>query len=144
MSDAVFDTSVVAYANVAAGVRKHNWESLGRRSALLQSAVSRRVRVRYNPKLLIEYTQHVKRGRNDLIEAFFAILDSPSAIAVRSNNLTRQKHQLATGEGWPSHDEHLLAAAIEGDRPTIYVTEVDLGVCAAGIHRVFRIHVRLV
>jgi|SRR6266571_2677589 len=143
MSDAVLDTTVVAFANSDIAARRSG-NSLDRRLRILQDVVGRRMQIRYNPKLLTEYQQHITERRNDVIELFFAVLDSSAAIRVGRNTLSRQHFERATGERWPAHDQHLLAAAMGGDRPQIYVTERRLSDLASGIHRKFRIRVRLV
>jgi hypothetical protein len=143
MSDAVFDTSVVAYANSDIVNRKLGG-ALDQRLILLEGAATRKVRIRYNDKLILEYAQHVRRCRNDVIELFFAVLDSAAAVRAPRNTLSRQHHQLADALRWPCHDEHLLAAAIGGDSPSIYVTEEQLARPAAEVFRIFRIHVHLV
>jgi hypothetical protein len=143
MNDAVFDTTVVAFANADIAKIKPA-TSQQRRFTLLKYAVAGNLRIRYNGKLLTEYEQHVRLRRNDVIELFFALLDSTSAVRVYKNTLSRQDHGLAVAHRWPRHDEHLLAAALNGHRPCIYVTEARLSDCAPGVHRIFRIHVHLV
>lgn len=143
MSDAVFDTTVVAFANSTITSHKAG-TSCARRFNLLAGAVAGNVRIRYNAKLLTEYTDKVRLRRNDVIELFFALLDSRAAIRVSRNNLSRQHHHRAVSVRWPIHDQHLLAAAIDGDRSYIYVTEKQLAARGADIHRTFKVHVQLV
>src|SRR5258708_11582316 len=111
MNDAVLDTTVVAFGNSDIAARKRG-NSLDVRLRILEAAVTRQIRIRYTPKLLGEYQQHVRERRNDVIELFFAVLDSGAAVLVRRNTLSRHHHARAVGERWPPHDEHLLAAAI--------------------------------
>lgn len=143
MSDAVFDTTVVACANSDIAARRAG-NSLDRRLHLLEIAGCGQVRVRYNRKLLSEYQAHIKTRRNDVIELFFAVLDSAWAIRVTRSTLSRQDYRLAVEQRWPTHDQHLLAAALGGDRPCVYVTEPRLATCGLGIQRVFNIRVRRV
>ena len=143
MSDAVFDATVVSFANSTLAGRRPG-TSAERRFNLLNGAVRGRMRIRYNSKLLTEYTQHVRESRNDVIHIFFGLLDSQRAIRVPKNTLSRQDYQRAAAERWPHHDQHLLAAALGGDRPCVYVTEAQLANCAAGIQRIFRVRVHLV
>lgn len=143
MTDAVFDATVVSFANSTLAGRRPG-TSAERRFNLLDGAVKGKTRIRYNPKLLTEYTQHVRERRNDAIRVFFDLLDSGSAIRVGRNTLSRQDYQSAAAERWPHHDQHLLAAALNGHRPYVYVTEAQLARCASGIHRVFSIRVHLV
>ena len=143
MNDAVFDTTVVAFANSDLSARKPG-NSLDTRLRLLEGTVRRDFRIRYNAKLLKEYEQHVREHRNDVIELFFGALDSKGAILVKKNSLSRQEFNLARNQRWPSHDQHLIAAALGGTQTHIYVTERALVSCAAGIYRVFRIRVRAV
>lgn len=140
MSDAVFDTSVVAIANKDIARRKLG-NSIDQKLCLLERAVGGQIRIRYNWKLLTEYKQIVTDQRNDVIESFFQILDSMLAVRVARSTLSRQHFQRAIAQRWPRHDQHLLAAALDGDRTCLYVTEVRLAKCAAGIYRVFRIRV---
>lgn len=143
MSDVVFDTTVVAWANRDMGARRPG-NSFDRRLRLLERARDGQLRIRYNKRLLGEYQRRVMERRNDIIEMFFVLLDSTRAIRVSRNNLSRQHHQRAVQEGWPSHDQHLLAAAVGGDRPCVYVDEHHLAACGAGIHRVLGIRVQRV
>ena|ERR1700722_15011307 len=143
MSDAVFDATVVSFANSTIAGRKPG-TSAERRFNLLQGAVRGRMRIRYNSRLLTEYTDHVRERRNDAIRVFFDLLDSASAVRVSTNNLSRQNFARATEVRWPRHDQHLLAAALGGERSSVYVTEVRLSNCGAGIRRVFSVSVHLV
>lgn len=143
MSDAVLDTTVVAFEN-ADLLKQGVADSVAQCIRLLEDAVERRVRIRFNQVLLNEYQEHVKRPGNDVIEAFFQLLDSASAVRVKRNALARHLHQRAFEHRWPRHDEHLLAAAIDGEDPSIYVTDQRLARCAAGILRAFRIRVHQV
>ena len=87
-------------------------------------------RLRYNTKLRCEYEQVVRQYRNDAIELFFAVL-ADSALFVPRNNLSRQDYATARDRcRWPGHDQHLLAAALGGDDPTIFVTEECHARCA--------------
>jgi hypothetical protein len=141
MIDAVLDTTVVAIGNKDIAGRKAG-NSFDRVLAVLEKILDGTVLVRYNNKLRVEYTEHVRERRNDFIENFFSILDSSQAIFVRKNSLSRQEYALAVvADRWPSHDQHLIAAAIGGENPTIYVTEHALDVCGARIYRDFDIHV---
>jgi hypothetical protein len=143
MRDGVLDTTVVARANCDLGTRKRG-NALDSRARLLESCLQGILRIRYNPKLLKEYTDHVCKYRNDLIEAFFAILDSPRAFFVKRNALTRQNYDLACKCRWPSHDQHLIAAALGGICPCIFVTEAALHQCAEKVNQVFGVRVELV
>lgn len=140
MPDSVFDTSFVRLANDSLfGEKKGNL--LNRRLTALRQVADRRRRVRYNSKLLNEYLQHVREHRNDVIDQFFAMLDSPEAIKVSRSSLSRQDMVKASKCRWPSHDQHILAAAIGGDRVVIHVTEGALGCCAKGVKQLFGISV---
>ena len=142
MPDYVFDASVVAMANgQIAGRRPGN--VFDKRLRVLEQVVNGTRRLRYNPKLLVEYQQLVKTHRNDVIEVFFAVLDSGRSVRVARNTLTRQHHTRATSNcAWPGHDQHLLAAAIGGDDPSVFVTEDRLAQCAARILAHFSIHIK--
>jgi hypothetical protein len=141
--DSVFDTTVVALSNKNIADRKKG-NAFDRRLRLLEAATGGRVRIRYNSKLLTEYVDHVREHRNDVVDLFFEVLDSSRAIRVGRNTLSRQDHRRAVEQRWPNHDQHLLAAALGGNHPSIYVTEELLANCASGIHRVFRIRIHLV
>jgi hypothetical protein len=142
MPDCVLDASVVAYANGdLKGSRPGN--VLHRRLHVIQQVCAGDLRLRYNPKLLREYEEHTRALRNDVVELFFAVLDSDRAVLVRRNVLSRQNYAKATNKcSWPSHDQHLLAAALDGDNPSIFVTEEHLAACAPKILTHFSIHVR--
>jgi hypothetical protein len=143
MNDTVFDTTVVAFSNTHLSARRRG-NSLDTRLRLLEGTIRGDFRVRYNAKLLNEYEQHVRQHRNDVIEMFFAVLDSERAVLVKKNSLSRQEFNLARNHRWPSHDQHLIAAALGGCQTHIYVTEAALVACASGIYRVFRIRVQAV
>jgi len=141
MSDVVFDTTVVSIGNKNIVDRKTG-SSFDKILHLLQKVVDRVLYVRYNDKLRKEFEEHVKTYRNDTIEIFFSILDSSQAIRVKKNNLSRQHFDLAVCKArWPNHDQHLIAAAINGKKPYIYVTEQRLERCAGEVYRVLRIRV---
>jgi hypothetical protein len=141
MSDVVLDATVVRFANgeIAGGPPG---SPLNRRLAAVQEVVAGLRRLRYNRKLLGEYDKLAKNDRNDVIEALFAILDGGvGAILVKRNSLSRQEHSRAKDSGWPNHDQHLLAAAIGGDRPSIVVTEQIHAACEQSIFRHFKIRI---
>src|SRR6266849_6473172 len=142
MPDCVVDATVVAFSNGnIAGRRPGN--VLDRRLTILEQVVTGTRRLRYNPRLLHEYEQLIQQYRNDVIEALFSLLDDTRrSVLVRRNSLSRQDHARATGAcGWPSHDQHLLAAALDGADPAIVVTEQRLNQCAQAILQHFAIHI---
>ena len=131
MPDCVVDASVVAFANGdIAGRRPGN--IFDKRLAVIEQVVAGTRRLRFNAKLVNEYQNIVKQHRNDVVEALFALLDnSQRSVFVKRNTLSRQNHVRATQTcGWPSHDQHLLAAALDGDEPAVVVTEPHLAQCA--------------
>lgn len=135
----MYDTTVVAYANGdLVGRRAGN--VLDRRLRRLEEFLSGARVALYNAKLLNEYGQHVARCRNDVIEAFLTRLADHGKKTKRST-LSRQDHGCSKGAGWPSHDQHLLAAALEGTGATILVTEDVLARCAAAVRKQFGITV---
>jgi hypothetical protein len=142
MPDCVVDSSVVALANGdIAGRRPGNL--FDQRLMVLEQIASGVRRMRYNPKLLQEYGELIQQYRNDVIEAVFAIIDDPRrSLRVPRSSLSRQHYDLAIRTcGWLRHDQHLLAAAIGGDYPSIAVTEQRLNQCAAAILRHFRVRI---
>ena len=144
MPDCVLDATVVAYANGNLTGRRHG-NILDRRLVIIEMVGSGDLRLRYNSKLLGEYEQLIKDRRNDVIEVFFAVLDSERAVRVRRNALSRQNHVKATTKcRWPVHDQHLIAAAIDGDEPSLFVTEKCLADCAAKIWAHFAVRVERV
>lgn len=142
MPDCVVDATVVAFSNGnIAGRRPGN--VLDRRLAVLEQIVRGARRLRYNSKLLHEYEQLIQEYRNDVIETLFNLLDDARrSVLVRRNSLSRQDHAVAKGTcGWPTHDQHLLAAALDGVDPAIVVTEQRLNQCAQAILNHFAIHI---
>jgi hypothetical protein len=135
----VYDTTVVAYSNGDLAGRRPN-TAMDRRLRLLEECLRGKRTPWYNRKLLGEYNKHIKLCRNDVIEAFLRVLGDRGRRATR-DTLSRQMHARARRAGWPSHDQHLLAAAVEAGDATIVVTEVALGVCSQRIRRVFRVAV---
>jgi hypothetical protein len=140
MPECVFDTSFVRLANDSLfGEKKGNL--LSRRLAPLREAVAGQSQPRYNKKLLEEYSSQIREHRNDVVELFFVLLDSPQAILVKKNALSRQDKDKANGCRWPTHDQHVLAAAVGGKDVVIHVTEGTLGACSREVRRVFGFHI---
>jgi hypothetical protein len=140
MPDCVVDATVIAMANGdIAGRRPGN--ALDRRLNVIEQVGRGFWRLRYNSKLQVEYGNIIQQYRNDAVELFFIVLADRSVFVKRST-LSRQHHDTATRKcQWPSHDQHLLAAALAGDDPTIFVTEPFHVQCAACILAHFGIHV---
>lgn len=121
MPDCVLDASVVALANGDIAARRPG-NMLDRRLAVIEHVVSGARRLRYNSRLLAEYEHLIQQHRNDVIYLLFEVLDSKRSIYVPRNTLSRQHHASATERcRWPSHDQHLLAAALGGNNPVIFV-----------------------
>lgn len=139
MADSVLDATVVAFANGDIAARRPG-NVFDRRLAAIEQVAHGRRRLRYNQKLLGEYQQVIQERRNDVIDLFFSVLADRS-FRVRANTLSRQDHAKAKKCRWPSHDQHLLAAAVGGDRPTIFVTESRHAACAAKILSCFGVHI---
>jgi|HubBroStandDraft_6_1064221.scaffolds.fasta_scaffold00040_2 hypothetical protein len=140
MPDCVIDATVIAMANGdIAGRRTGN--ALDRRLTVIEQVGRGARRLRYNSKLQREYGRIVQQYRNDAVELFFIVLADRSVFVARST-LSRQHHATATQKcKWPSHDQHLLAAALDGVDPTIFVTEPFHVQCAASVLAHFKIHV---
>jgi hypothetical protein len=135
MPNTVYDAAFIAFSNGAlVGRRRGNL--LDKRLATIEEFVNGRRVAWYNNKLLSEYEMHIKQRRNDVIDTFFIRLVDAGRKATR-NTLSRTHFATATKIRWPSHDQHLLAAAIEAGNATIYVTEELLGNCAANVRRNF-------
>jgi len=144
MVDCVLDATVVAFSNSDLALRIPG-SPLDRRLSIIEEVAAGVRRIRYNPRLLGEYEAHARTFRNDVIELFFILLESDKAYFVRRNTLCRQDFAKATSQcNWPSHDQHLLAAAKDGVDPSIFVTEVNHAVCASRILRAFHIRVEFV
>jgi hypothetical protein len=141
MPDYVVDATVVHLANGdLAGRRPGN--ALDRRLTTIEIFTRDSSRLRYNPKLLGEYRKLIQEFRNDLIELFFGLLDSERAVFVKGNTLRKAQYDMAVHKcRWPSHDQHLLAAAIGGTRVTIFVTERRHICCGTAIYRHFGVRV---
>ena len=139
MPDCVLDATVVHLSNGNLAARKRG-NAFDRRLTVIEQTARGIWRLRYNPKLRGEYERLIREYRNDVIEVFFFLLDSDRTVFVKRNSLTRQQHDTARRFGWPSHDQHLLAAAIGGDDSTIFVTEARHIVCRAEAHRHFGVH----
>jgi len=138
MPDCVVDATVVYKANGdLAGRRPGN--ILDRRLTVIQQIGSGVRRLRYNQKLLNEYEQLVRERRNDIIDIFFTVL-SERAVLVTRNKLSPHCYAKAIQKcHWPSHDQHLLAAAIDGIDPSIVVTERNHVKCANCIRKHFAV-----
>lgn len=137
--DTVYDATVVTCANGdLAGRRRGN--ALDRRLRVLEEFVNGRRVAWYNNKLLQEYENHVVERRNDVIETFLDSLADHGRRAT-SNRLSTSQYASARRMRWPSHDQHLLAAALEATRATIFTTERRLHSCRADVQRVFGVAV---
>lgn len=144
MPDRVFDTKFVAAANgpMTQSSRKQNNVLDRRLKHIEEFAIHQRVRARYNSKLLEEYEAKLLESRNDIIQLFLTKLaDSQKCTFVKSNKLQRSDYAKCCDIGWPSHDQHLLAAAVNGEKVAICTTEQSHGVVGKQVYREFRIAV---
>ena len=140
MPEAVFDTSFLHTANGPYSGQK-NSSALNRRLTAIRGVNSGHSRVRYNDKLLAEYSNSLKVHRNDVIEQFIELLDSKKAIRLPSSTLRHADKAKANECRWPTHDQHVLAAAVGGSGVVIHVTENALGACAKKVKRIFGIKI---
>jgi len=141
MNDCVIDATIVCLSNQALANRAPG-SPLDQRLRVIELVISAIRRVRFNARLLSEYERVARKHQNDLIQLFFAILDSPKAVRVSRNSLSRQVYAAAVGDcGWPSHDQHLIAAALDGVNPCICVTESHHAVCSELIWRRLKIQI---
>lgn len=136
----VFDACLVAKANGRlVGRRRGN--VLDHRLRVLEEFVISRTRLaRYNQRMLKEYEDHLKDHRNDVIQLFFRCL-AEQGTKVSANNLSRQAFDKARRARWPTHDQHLLAAAIGVAPSCIATTEENLGLCDAAVRKAFDVYV---
>jgi hypothetical protein len=142
MPDCVLDTTVIAFANGDINGRKPG-NKLDKRLSVIEKVGSGHWRIRYNSKLLAEYGAHVTVRRNDVIELFFAVLESSRSVFVRRSTLPSHSYEIAAKKcRWPAHDQHLLAASLDGDSPSLFVTDKALVRCAALVFKHFDIRVR--
>jgi hypothetical protein len=102
----------------------------------LEEALSGHTVPRYNKKLLKEYENHLVTHRNDVITAFLVLL-ADKGVFVPKSTLPRQVYARAQSIRWPTHDQHLLAAAIDEEGTRILVTETALANCARAAKREF-------
>jgi hypothetical protein len=141
MPESVYDASIIGYANVSlgdpTGERRQFLEDL---IAAIHRVLSGRDRLRVNTTLRTEYEQVARGVRNDVVDQFFAILTGEGAVAAK-NSLRSFENDRAHKCNWPSHDRHLIAAAIDGVGVTIHVTENRLGRCANKVWQVFKIRI---
>lgn len=140
--DTVYDTTVIACSNQELAERQLNPE-LNRRLDVIEQFITAERTAWYNDKLLKEYVDHLGTNQNDVIHMFMMQL-ADRGIWCKRYSLSRQHHAVAQEAGWPNHDQHLLAAAIEGHRTTIFVTEDLHANCAKKIKREFKISVEQV
>jgi hypothetical protein len=139
MTNTVYDATVVGYANGDL-IGRRSGNKLDRRLRVLEEFIKGSRIALYNKKLLYEYESHLSTHRNDIIEVFLIQLIDVG-ICARRSTLSRQYFARARRLNWPDHDQHLLAAAIEATRVTIFVTEDNLACCAKSVKREFGIHV---
>jgi hypothetical protein len=135
--DTVYDTEVIAKANGdLEGRRRGN--KMDVRLSRIEEFLSGSRRAFYNQKLLGEYSMHVKECRNDVIAAFVQRL-ADHGVRVKRSKLSSGEFAAALSFKWPAHDQHLLAAALEGERATVFVVEDKLAACARGARREFEV-----
>jgi hypothetical protein len=135
MSECVFDASFIGKANgPLTGERAGNL--LSKRLIAMRRVTAGESRIRYNAKLLAEYICLVKERRNDVVDQFFEILDKGPKVKAKST-LGHADKARANKCRWPTHDQHVLAAAIGGKDVVIHVTENALGLCSSEVRRVF-------
>src|SRR6266851_785662 len=135
MKHTVYDTSFVAYSNGELAGRRPN-NVLDRRLSKIEEFVEGKRVAWYNDKLFGEYRDRVRHTRNDVIDAFLIRLADAGRRVARST-LSTPNYAKARKAQWPSHDQHLLAAAVEATRATIFVTEKALEDCAGTVKREF-------
>lgn len=140
MNDAVIDTAVVSLANADLS-NKPLTGKFKSRLEKIELCIKKKSRLRINDKLRTEYLDHLSNIRNDYVALFIQMLDTDSVVKARRSTLSRQDHQTATSCRWPSHDQHLLAAAIGGNRVKLWVHESAHTQCAACIRRRFSVRV---
>jgi hypothetical protein len=132
---------VVGFANGDLTARRPG-NVFDRRLRVIEQVVAGNWRLRYNQKLLDEYLRLIQEYRNDVIELLFGVLDSQRSVRVPRNTLSSRDHGIATSRcRWPSHDQHLLAAALGGVDPSVFVTEERLARCAPRILSHFAVRV---
>lgn len=139
MGNTVYDTSFLALSNGDIAARKRG-NVFDRRICKIEEFIKGARIAWYNNKLFAEYTMHVAQRRNDVVEAFFLRLADHGKKAKR-NTLSTPQYAQCRQTRWPTHDQHLLAAAIEAGNSTIFVTEQALADCAATVKRRFGISV---
>lgn len=136
---AVIDTRIVVEMNIA-----DEQDTLAsrycERVSLLARCYKGDLLIRLNSKLLREYKTKAPKTANDYVEAFFAILDNRErARMVKRNKLEKKLHVKCNECRFPSHDQHLLAAAVldadESGSVTIFVAEKAHTNCAPCIWR---------
>jgi hypothetical protein len=143
MDDCVFDASFIAKANGhLAGEKQGNL--LNRRLSAIRQVTSGKSRIRYNPKLLDEYCHLVKELRNDIVDQFVTLLEDENTVRLSGSTLCRQDKAKANKCRWPTHDQHVLAAAVGGKQVTIHVTENALGGCSVAVKKCFGFKVNYV
>lgn len=139
MANTVYDTSFVAMSNGDLAGRKPG-NVLDRRLSKIEEFINGKRVAWYNNRLFHEYQVHIQHRRNDLIEVFFRCL-ADSGRKARRNVLSARDYATCCQVRWPTHDQHLLAAAIEAGKSSIFVTEKTLAACAQAVRRKFRISV---
>lgn len=142
MRSTVFDTRLVASANGDIRARRPG-NILDCRLILLEQAVARVTTTLVNKKLLKEYNSKIPQSgiRNDSVRSFIEFVIDHGVDSGRST-LSHSDYVKAHEARWPTHDHHLIAAAIGHNHVTIFVTEQNHFVCTREIHRRFGITIR--
>ncbi len=137
MKDTVYDASFVKFS-LAESSESERSELTNQRWKEIEGFIVGKRKLYYNQKLGKEYNQLLKNATNDdSVQAFiFALVDT--GIKGSKNGLSRQKRVQAQAAGWPTHDDHLLSAALLGTKTEIFVTEQTLANCGTAIKRIFK------
>lgn len=108
-TEIVYDTSFVARANGDLSDMKPN-SVLYKRISAISLSTTGKAKARYNRKLYQEYMDHIKELRNDFINVFITSLEK-NGILIEKMTVEKIKW-IKVKKLWPSHDRHLLAAAL--------------------------------
>ena len=140
--ECVVDTTVLQKANAPITKPVARSGQFARRLDVLQAILDGRIVVLYSRRLIHEYEEHVKEPRNDLVRAFFELLDDVGRATQNWHPLTGDVKAKARKCRFPREDYHVLRTAIRENPSTIVTEEERMLRTDACIYRTLRVHIR--
>lgn len=140
----VIDTMVLRKANAPLDNRPpKEGRAFAKRVALLRRIRGGELQVLISSQLMREYREQVLQPRNDVVTAFFALLDDPNRSRPNWAPWSGGRKEQQNKCRFPGEDTHVLRTAHVEDEPsTIFSEESRMLKTDACIHRNFGVHIQ--